>query len=187
MLSVIWTVMIASSVLWGAARGQGSAVAAAGMEGAAEAVSLCLGLAGSLCLWSAVTALMEESGLSDLLGRLLAPALGRLFPDSWKRRSLRESITANVTANLLGLGNAATPPGLRAAGEMASLRQGQDRELRRFVVLNTASIQLLPTTIAAVRAACGAAEPMDILPAVWLTSVLALTAGLLACRLCERR
>ena len=182
MLSVIWTVMIASSVLWGTARGQGSAVAAAGMEGAAEAVSLCLGLAGSLCLWSAVTALMEESGLSDLLGRLLAPALGRLFPDSWKRRSLRESITANVTANLLGLGNAATPMGIAACQAMGDGSGTATDEQCRLVVMNTASIQLLPTTVAAVRAGLGCGRPLDILPAVLLTSLCSVTAGLLACR-----
>lgn len=187
MLSALWVFFIVLSMLWGSVRGQGAAVAAAAMTGAGEALRLCLGLAGALCLWSAVTALMEASGLSELLGRLLSPVLGRLFPTAWKRRSLRESITANVTANLLGLGNAATPPGLKAAEGLTALERGADRELRRFVVLNTASLQLLPTTVASVRAAWGAAEPLDILPAVWLSSALALAAGLGACRLLEKR
>ncbi len=186
MLSGIWVVFVTASMLFGAVQGKGEAVAAAAFSGAGAAVELCLGLAAAICLWSGVTSLMEASGLSEELGRLLSPLLGRLFPAAWRRKSLRRNITANVTANLLGLGNAATPPGVAAAEEMAAMTTHGSTELRRFVVLNTASIQLLPATVAAIRSSCGAAAPFDILPAVWLSSAAALCAGLLACRLMER-
>ena len=97
------------------------------------------------------------------------------------------AVSGNLSANLLGLGNAATPLGIRAARRMALGSQGTaDNELCRLVVLNTASVQLLPTTVAAVRAGCGSAAPFDILPAVWVSSVLSVTAGLLTARLLER-
>lgn len=191
MLSVLWVIFIAASMLFGSYKGEGAAVAAAGLEGASAAIELCIGLAGAMCLWSAVIALMEASGLSGALGKLLSPALKRLFPVSFKVPELRDSITTNVTANMLGLGNAATPAGLAATEGMARLGRRAESEIRRFVVINTASIQLLPTTVAAVRAACGAKDAFDILPAVWITSVLALSAGLIACHFsakawCER-
>ena len=96
-------------------------------------------------------------------------------------------MSGNLSANLLGLGNAATPLGIRAARRMALGAEGiASNELCRLVVLNTASVQLLPTTVAAVRAGCGAAAPFDILPAVWISSLLSVSVGLLAARLLER-
>ena len=99
-----------------------------------------------------------------------------------------QPLSANVSANLLGLGNAATPMGVRAAQEMARLApEGvASNELCRLVVLNTASIQLLPVNIAAIRAACGAEAPFDILPAVWISSAVSLAVGLTAAKLMER-
>lgn len=96
-------------------------------------------------------------------------------------------MSGNLSANLLGLGNAATPLGIRAARRMALGAEGTaSNELCRLVVLNTASVQLLPTTVAAVRAGCGAAAPFDILPAVWISSLLSVSVGLLTARLLER-
>ena len=114
------------------------------------------------------------------------PGAGAAVPRRPGRRN-HDLLAANVSANLLGLGNAATPLGLRAAERMARASDGRaSDDLCRFVVCNTASIQLVPTTVAAVRSAAGCETPFDILPAVWLTSALALTAGLLACGLLAR-
>lgn len=181
-MTVIWTGMVVVSILCGLATGNGPAVAAAAMEGAAAAVELCLSMAGVLCLWMGVMEVMRRSGLSDGLSRLLRPVLRRLYPEFARDREVMDTISANVSANLLGLGNAATPMGIAAVRRMQQ-RSGSARatdEMCRLIVLNTASIQLLPTTVAAVRAANGAAAPFDILPAVWLTSVCSVTAGLLA-------
>lgn len=130
--------------------------------------------------------LMDRSGLSAGLARLLRPVLRRLLPRASRDDGTLAALSANVSANLLGLGNAATPMGIRAAERMARGCGGvADDELCRLVVLNTASIQLLPTTVAAVRSANGCAAPFDILPAVWASSILSVSAGLLAARLLQ--
>ncbi len=184
-MSVIWTGLVLCSVLYGAATGQLAAVSAGALEGAQAAVELCLGMAGALCLWSGVMEALRRSGALEGLRRLLTPALGRLFPAA--DPETMELLAANVSANLLGLGNAATPPGVQAAERMARKSGGRaSADLCRFVVCNTASIQLVPTTVAAVRSAAGCETPFDILPAVWMTSALALTAGLAACWLLAR-
>ena len=186
-MAVIWTGMVAASILCGLATGNGPAVAAAAMEGAAAAVELCLSMAGVLCLWMGVMEIMKRSGLSEGLSRLLRPVLRRLYPDFARDREVMDSISANVSANLLGLGNAATPLGIQAARRIARGCGGTaSDELCLLVVLNTASIQLLPATIASVRSASGAQAPFDILPAVWLASALSVTAGLLAAKIFSR-
>jgi spore maturation protein A len=128
---------------------------------------------------------MEKIGITAYLSRLLRPLLHLVFPGAKKDPVLANSLSANICANFLGLGNAATPMGIRAAQTMSKLPHAR-HELARLVVLNTASVQLLPTTVASVRAACGSDAPLEILPAVWLTSVLSVTAGLLAARLLQR-
>ena len=181
-MSWLWAGMVALSVLCGAVNGRMAAVSAAALEGAGAAVELCLGMLGSICLWMGVMELMERCGLAGGLARLLQPILRRLLPKASADTETLAAVSANVSANLLGLGNAATPPGIRAARRMARSGGVADDELCRLVVLNTASIQLLPTTVAGIRAACGSAAPLDILPAVWLSSTLSVTAGLLAAR-----
>ena len=164
------TVLLALSLLFGGITGQLSAVSSAAM-------------AGAICLWSGVMTLMDRCGLSQKLARLLRPVLRRLLPNASRDSETLAAVSANVSANLLGLGNAATPLGIRAATRMAEGCGGvASDELCRLVVLNTASIQLLPTTVAAVRSAHGCAAPFDILPSVWLSSALSVAAGLLAAR-----
>lgn len=182
-MGIFWTLMVTVSLVYGAVSGRLSAVTAAALEGAAAAVELVLVMAGALCLWSGVLELMRRSGMAAGLSRLLRPVLRRLLPQAGRDEETLAALSANVSANLLGLGNAATPLGIRAATRMAQGCGGvASDELCRLVVLNTASIQLLPTTVAAVRSAHGCAAPLDILPSVWLSSLLSVTAGLLAAR-----
>ena len=163
-MTVIWTGMVVVSILCGLATGNGPAVAAAAMEGAAAAVELCLSMAGVLCLW-----------------------LRRLYPEFARDREVMDTISANVSANLLGLGNAATPLGIQAARQMSRRTPGRASDaLCMLVVCNTASIQLIPTTVASVRLAAGCAAPFDILPAVWLASVISVCAGIGAVKLFGR-
>ena len=177
------TGLFSLSLLFGCATGQLSAVSAAALTGTQSAVELCLSMAGAICLWSGVMTLMDRCGLSEKLAALLRPLLRRILPNASRDSETLAALSANVSANLLGLGNAATPLGIRAATRMAQGCGGvASDELCRLVVLNTASIQLLPTTVAAVRSAHGCAVPFDILPAVWLSSVLSVSAGLLAAR-----
>lgn len=186
-MTVIWTGMVAVSVLCSLATGRGPAVAAAAMEGAAAAVELALSIAGMLCLWTGVMEVMRQSGLADKLSRLLSPVLRRLFPQAAGDRRTMDAISANVSANLLGLGSAATPLGLEAARGLARKSPGTASDgLCMLVVCNTASIQLIPTTVASVRAAQGCLTPFDILPAVWLASALSVGVGILACKIFAR-
>ncbi len=184
----IWCGMVTLSLLFGVLNGTLDAVSAAALEGAQVGVELCVSMAGILCLWTGVMAVMDRCGLTDALARLFRPLLRRLMPQAAGDRETLAALSANISANLLGLGSAATPLGVQAARRMA--RQARDGtatdELCLLVVLNTASIQLLPTTIAGVRGACGAASPFDIVPAVWLASVLSVTAGVTAARLFAR-
>ena len=183
-MTVIWTGMVVLSILCGLATGRGPEVAAAAVEGTSAAVQLALSIAGMLCLWTGVMEVMRQSGLADQLSRLLSPILRQLFPQAARDREAMDSISANVSANLLGLGSAATPLGLEAARQLARNSPGTASDsLCMLVVCNTASIQLIPTTVASVRAAEGCAAPFDILPAVWLASSLSVGVGILACKL----
>ena len=186
-MSLIWTVMVGASILCGLATGSGPAVAKGALDGAAAGVELCLSMMGVLCLWMGVMEIMERSGLAAGLSRLLRPAIRRLYPDFAGDRQTMDAVSANLSANLLGLGNAATPLGLEAARLMAERTPGVASDgLCMLVVCNTASLQLIPTTVASLRAAAGSADPFDILPAVWLASVISITVGITAAKLFAR-
>jgi len=178
-MAVLWTGMVVLSVVFGMLNGRMEAVSAAALAGAGSAIQLCLSMAGVLCLWSGVMEIMNRCGMSAKLARAFRPLLRMLLPNASRDSETLSAVSANVSANLLGLGNAATPLGIQAARRMARGQEGvASDELCLLVVLNTASIQIIPATIASVRAAAGAAAPFDILPAVWLSSVLSVTAGL---------
>ena len=186
-MGIIWAGMAAAAVVCGLVTGSIDAVAAGALDGAAAAVELCLSMTGVLCLWMGVMEIMSRSGLSETLSRLLRPVLKRLYPDFAGDRKVMDTVAANVSANLLGLGNAATPLGLEAARLMSKKSPGVASDsLCMLVVCNTASIQLIPTTVAGVRAAAGCGTPFDILPAVWLASAIALMIGITAAKVMER-
>ena len=186
-MAIIWTGMVVVSVIFGLFSGQMDAVSQAALTGAGSAVQLCLSMAGVLCLWSGVMEIMNRCGLSRRLAQVFRPLLRWLLPRASRDDETLSAVSANVSANLLGLGNAATPLGVQAACRMARGQNGvASDELCLLVVLNTASIQLVPATVASVRAAAGAAAPLDILPAVWLSSALSVTVGLLAAKALAR-
>lgn len=179
-MSRIWCGICLISLFSAALTGQGSALAAAVAEGAGAGIQLGISLAGSLALWSGVGRVMEAGGVTAALRRLLMPLLGRIFPGGREDPELASAICGNVCANFLGLGNAATPLGIRAVGRMVRRPGEATDEMCRLIVLNTASIQLIPATVAAVRGSLGAARPFDILPAVWISSVASAGLGLTA-------
>ncbi len=183
----LWTGMVVLSVIFGAVTGNLGALGSAALEGARSAVELCVSLAGVMCLWTGVMEVMNQSGLSALLAKAFRPLMRQLLPQASRDEETAAAVSANLSANMLGLGNAATPLGIRAAERMARGGDGvASDELCLFIVLNTASMQLLPTTVAGVRAALGSADPFDILPAVWLTSAVAVVVGVLAAKLLAR-
>lgn len=172
-MSRIWTLFLAISILCSIIAGTGPALSGAAMEGAQAGVSLAIAMCGSVCLWTGVSRLMESIGITDSLARLLKPVLHRLFPSTHSDEALARDLSGNVCANLLGLGNAATPMGISAVKRLKDPHNPQlaTDEMCRLVVLNTASIQLIPTNVAAVRSALGCTSPFDILPMVWITSL----------------
>ena len=188
-MSWIYTGLIFLSVLFAFLGGTAPQVSAAVLEGAQAGITLTVSIAGAVCLWSGVGKLMEKIGLTAGLSRLLAPVLGRIFPSTKKDAQLAGSLSANVCANFLGLGNAATPMGISAARRLKRGDEATD-EMCRLIVLNTASIQLIPANVAAVRSALGCAQPFNILPAVWVSSIcsagLGVTAAWVLGRLCRR-
>lgn len=176
------------SVISGAFLGTLGDVSTAMLDGAADAITLGLSLAGPISLWSALQCTMERSGISKTVAKAFSPLLRRLFPQSAADPIAASAISQNLSANLLGLGNAATPMGIRAVQRMREL-SGSDiatDEMCRLIVMNTASIQLIPTTVAAARASLGSPEPYAILPAVWLSSIISVTVGLTAAICMER-
>lgn len=186
-MTVIWTGMTAISLVCALALGNESLLASAALEGAANAIQLGISMAGVLCLWMGVMEVMQRAGLAEKLAKVLRPVLRRLFPDFESDQGVMDTIAANVSANLLGLGNAATPLGLEAARRMSRRTPGVAGDsLCMLVVCNTASIQLIPTTVAAVRMAAGCETPFDILPAVWVTSILSVLAGITAAKICSK-
>ena len=184
-MSWIWSLFLFVSILCAAITGRGAQLGRAVLQGAQSGVTLAVSMAGSVCLWTGVGALMGRCGITGGLSRLLRPVLGRLFPSTRSDPALARDLSANVCANFLGLGNAATPMGISAARR---LKRGD--ELCRLIVLNTASIQLIPANVAAVRSALGCAQPFAILPAVWVSSIcsagLGVTAAWILGRLCRR-
>ena len=185
-MSWLWTGILAISLFAALFTGNGAALAAAIPKGAQAGTELVFTLAGSLCLWSGVGKLMEAAGLTGLLSRLFSPLLGRIFPSYRRDPVLAGYLSSNVCANFLGLGNAATPMGIRAAQRLAGGGNLATDELCHLIVRNTASIQLIPANVAAVRAQMGAASAFDILPGVWLTSLASAGMGLLAARFLGR-
>ena len=181
-MSWIFSIMVLISVICAIVSGSGTELAAAAATGAQSGITLTLSIAGSLCLWTGVGKLLEHSGVTAMLARLIRPVLHRIFPSTQQDSSLAGYLSGNICANFLGLGNAATPMGIQAVKRMAChARAGRaSDEMCRLIVLNTASIQLIPATVAAIRASLGCASPFDILPAVWVTSLCSAGLGITA-------
>lgn len=181
-MSWIWTGIMAISLIAALFLGRGSELASATALGAQSGITLALSMAGSICLWTGVSKLMEKAGMTAILSRCLRPLLGRIFPSYKTDNSLAGSLSANVCANFLGLGNAATPMGIQAAQRLAihSEKGVANDELCRLIVLNTASIQLIPANVAAIRTSLGCTTPFDILPSVWITSLCSASLGLVS-------
>ena len=177
----IWVIIATSSLLGAVLTGHGSQLASAIPQGAHAGITLAISLAGSICLWSGVGNLMDKIGLTAKISWLLSPILHIIFPSTKNDQILASQLSANICANILGLGNAATPMGIQAAKRLSQNCNGiASNQLCRLIVLNTASIQLIPANVAALRSGLGATNPFDILPAVWITSLCSASAGLLA-------
>lgn len=190
MLSVLWLGMILASVVCALCTGRMELLSKAALDGADKAVNVLMSMAGVMCLWTGLMKIADRGGLTAAVSKLFSPVLARLMPDHDRDSPAMRAVSANITANLLGLGNAATPFGLAAMKEMQknnSLRTAPDNSMVMFVIINTASVQLIPTTVAALRQAAGSLQPYSILPDIWLTSALTLTIGIVLAKICMHK
>lgn len=190
MLNKVWAGMILISIFCALATGRMPQLSDAVLTGAGNAAELVLGMLGMMCAWTGLMKIADAGGLTSILARVLSPVLRRLFPAYPPESPAAKAVCMNITANLLGLGNAATPMGIAAMKEMQKNNpdaRTANNSMVMFVVLNTASLQLIPTFMGTLRSNYGAAAPFDILPAVWITSIFSLAVGLLAAKLLEGR
>lgn len=180
MLNLIWAFMIIIAFIFAVFSGNIENLSASVMKGANSSVELLISIIGILCFWSGMMEIAEKSGITNLLSKLFSPLLSKLFKNVDKNSPAMGYISLNISANLLGLGNAATPLGLNAMKELKKINHNKSvasDDMLLFVVLNTASLQLVPTTLCAYRQSYGSKAPFEIIPAVWLTSSLALVVG----------
>lgn len=185
MMNDIFAFLIISAAVWAMLSGSQAEVAGAILQSGKSTVELMLTVTGTMALWSGILSIAEKSGLTDAAARALRPLLRLVMPGLKKGGDAEKFVCVNVVANMLGLGNAATPPGIRAMKAMRDESLPADgapsREMVTFAVINTASVQLIPTTVMSLRGAAGSEDPAGILLSVWITSLTALTAGLLMC------
>lgn len=190
-MSIIFPALILISIITATFCGRMSELGTAALNEAGGAISLALGLSGTICLWSGLMRVAEQSGLVKKIATALSPLTKHIFKGIDGGSPAMGAITMNITANMLGLGNAATPLGLKAIRalkeeERSPLGHATDNMIK-LVVINTASIQLVPTTVAGLRAVHGSSSPMDIIFAVWIVSIVSLLCGLGVCALCARK
>ena len=185
MLQILFTVLMGGSLLYSLLRGEADKVVSALLEAAGDAVTAALGLAGGFGFFCGMIAVLRRAGAVAWVGRRLAPLLRLLLGRDLPEDAL-ESVTMNLTANLLGLGNAATPMGLEAARRMARTGEAASNALCMFLVINSSSVQLLPSTVIALRAAAGSAHPGAIAFPALVATFISTAVGVIACKLGER-
>ena len=186
MLQVLFGGMIGLSLLYSLAIGRGEAVASAMLNGAEEAVQAAFAMAGGFAFFCGMTAILRKAGAIQALGKRLSPFLSRLLGPALPPDAL-EPVLLNLSANLLGLGNAATPMGVEAARRMGGNGGKASNALCMFLVINSSSVQLLPATVIALRAAEGSTNPAGIaLPALAATAISTIV-GVVACKIAEAR
>lgn len=188
-MNILWGAMIIVSLIFGAVNGCLSETVNAGINAAGGSVTVVLSFAGIMCLWSGIMRLCDKGGISAVIEKMLSPITRLLFPRLADDEA-KKAITMNMTANLLGMGNAATPLGINAMKRLDLLNKNPEnatREMCMFVVLNTASLQLVPTTIMSLRAAAASQNAAEIIVPIWLASLVSLTVGILFVKLLCRR
>lgn len=188
-MNYIWLFMILFSFVCSCMGGTMELFSDGILQTGSQAVELCLKLLGMLCLWCGLMNIAEKSGLCGKIAKLLRPVINFLLPGIKHNDDAKNSVAMNMTANLLGLGNAATPLGIEAMRKLK--RQNDDRatvnpDMVVFVVMNTAALKIVPSTVAALRAAAGAENPMDIIFCVWISSAVSLLSAVLAAKVFGR-
>lgn len=189
MINIIWFLILLIGIVVGIVTGKGEIVSKAVVSSTTGSVELIIGLLGMMCLWCGIMKIAEKSGLTDKLANLLRPFLKVVFKEAADSPKAMSSITMNITANMVGLSNAATPFGIKAMEEMHKISKNKDtasNDMALFLVLNAACIQFLPTTVISIRAAYNSQNPaIIILPAIIATGTAAVL-GVFYCKILQR-
>lgn len=186
MLNIVWPFFIIISFSFAILSGNLENLNSSIFEGANDAVTLSINLLGSLCLWSGIMQIASDSSLVKKLSKLLSPILNFLFPSLITNNKIKKEISMNIIANILGLGNAATPLGLKAMESMQKENPKKDtlsNPMMMFIVINTASIQLIPTTVIAIRNSLNSQNPTSIIFPTWIATILAAISGIFVTKL----
>jgi len=186
MLNKLWPIFIIISIIYGILAGNITEINNAIFESTESAVNLSLTLLGTMCLWSGVMEIASKTKLIEKINKALGGLMRILFPDIKKEDEEYKEITMNITANILGLGNAATPLGLKAMKTMQEKNKDKDRltnSMAMFIILNTASLQIIPTTVIAIRNSLESTDPTKIILPVWISTICAAVAGITASKI----
>ena len=189
-MNYIWVFMIVISYIFSVFAGNTDIVTKSIFEGCDVAVTLTISLLGMMCMWTGLLEVAQQAGLTQKVQKLLLPIIRIIFPNVYKNPEIAGAISMSITANLLGLSNAATPLGISAMEKLEEKNHLSDTasdEMCMFVVINTASITLIPTTLLTLRTYFNSSAPFEIMVPVWIASILSVTSGIVCAKLCARR
>lgn len=186
MLNIVWPIFIVISFTFAIFSGNLDSLNTSIFESTQEAITLCITLLGTMCLWNGIMKIASETTLMKKLTHLLTPIIHFLFPELKEDSETKNAISMNIVANILGLGNAATPLGIKAMKAMQEKNENKEvltNSMATLIVLNTASIQIIPTTVIAIRSSLGSSNPTAIIFPVWVATICAAVAGITATKL----
>lgn len=187
MLNILWPILIIVSIIYSIFSGNIEATNNAVFKSAEEAIQLVITFFGTICLWNGIMEILKETSLMEKISKFLSPIMRFLFPEINKSDKEYEEISMNIIANLLGLGNAATPLGLKAMKTMQEKNKNKDcltNSMAMFLVVNTAAIQIIPTTVIGIRNSLESKNPTNILFPVWISTICAAIVGIMVTKIC---
>ncbi|MBE6755152.1 MAG: spore maturation protein A [Ruminococcaceae bacterium] len=188
-MNYIWGAMVVFSFIAAVFSGNMQTLSDSIVTSGQDAINLILKLTGMMCLWGGIMKIAEKSELTLVISKMLSPLFSVLYRNVDRKSKTAEAMSMNITANLLGLGNAATPLGLEAMRRMQEANPDKTKatdDMIVFVVMNSAAMRLIPTTVATLRTQFGSASPMEIMPATWVSTILSLAAGVLTAKIISR-
>lgn len=189
MINYIWFGILVFGIVWGMITGRADIMTQAILASANSTVEIIIKLTGVMCLWCGVMKIAERSGMTEMLAKLLRPILRFIFKKEGRDKDSLGSIVMNITANMMGISNAATPFGIKAMENMQKLNPNKDtasNDMALFLVINAACIQFIPTTVISIRAATGSQNPAEIIIAAIITTGTAALVGIVSCKILEK-
>lgn len=186
MLNILWPIFIIISIIYAIFSGNLDALNKSIFESTESAVNLTLTLLGTTCLWSGIMEIASKTNVIEYLSKILKPIVKRLFPNMKEKSKSYDNVIMNIVANILGLGNAATPLGLKAMSELQKNNDDKEKlsdNMMMLIVLNTASLQIIPTTVIAIRSSLGSEAPSKIIFPVWISTLCAVIIGVICCKI----